>query len=314
MRMKSRCPAGVLVRAWLLSIAIVGTAAADPAFVWRAPPDCPGAGDVRSRIEHRLGRSLDEVAAAITVVVAAVPAGYVARVDPRAVTVDNDVRTLTSRRCDELADAVAVIVARLASRAARVGLAVGEAPDRRPIVSEHAIEPVPATQTYGGGVRVLGLSGIGRIPSVGLGAEVAAFVRRHDKLAEIAFARWNDSTLHLHTGAPAGVGIGLDVITLRLGWSPAHLPIRSWVAGELGQLRAAGVALVDPQTGTARWSAVGAGFEVAWPMFPTVRLVGTFELAVPLERAGIQLNDRVELYRPSWLTAHTALGLELGPR
>ena len=49
-------------------------------------------------------------------------------------------------------------------------------------------------------------------------------------------------------------------------------------------------------------------------MFPTVRLVGTFELAVPLERAGIQLNDGVEIYRPSWLTAHTALGLEFGPR
>jgi hypothetical protein len=279
--------------------------------VWQAPPGCPDAGEVRSRIERRLGRSLDEVAAAITVVVAADPAGYVARVDPRAVTVDNDIRTLTSRRCDELADAVAVIVARLATRAA---LAVSEAPDSRGLVAAPAIEAVPATQPYGGGVRVLGLSGIGRIPSVGLGAEVAGFVRRHDEFAGIAVARWDDSTLHLHPGAPAGVDIGLDVITLRLGWSPEHLPIRSWVAGEIGRLRAAGVALVDPQTGTARWSAVGAGFEIAWPMSPKVRLVGTFELAVPLERAGIQLNDGVEIYRPSWLTAHTAFGLELGPR
>lgn len=312
--MESRCPAGVLVRAWLLSIAIVGTAAADPAFVWQAPSGCPDAGDVRARIERRLGRSLDDVAAAITVVVAADRAGFVARVDPRAVTVDNDVRTLTSRRCDELADAVAVIVARLATKAARVALAVREAPESRRLVAAPAIEATAPTQPYGGGVRVLGLSGVGRIPSVGLGAEVAAFVRRHDEFAEIAAARWDNSTLRLHPGAPAGVDISLDVLTLRLGWSPGHLPIRSWVAGELGRLRAAGVALVDPQTGTARWSAVGAGFEVAWPMFPKVRLVGTFELAVPLERAGIQLNDGVEIYRPSWLTAHTALGLEFGPR
>src|SRR6185295_8829553 len=113
----------------------------------------------------------------------------------------------------------------------------------------HAIDPVPATGPYGGGVRVLGLSGVGRIPSVGLGAEVAGFVRRHDAFAEIAAARWDDPTLHLHPGAPAGVDIGLDVVILRLGWSPAHLPIRSWVAGELGQLRAAGLALIDPQTG-----------------------------------------------------------------
>src|SRR5439155_20538179 len=129
--MKSRCPAGVLVRACLLSIAIVGTAAADPAFVWQAPPDCPDVGDVRSRVERRLGRSLDEVAAAIIVVVAVDPAGYVARVDPRALSVDNVVRTLTRRRCDAVADAVAVVGARLATETRGLALAVAEAPGRR---------------------------------------------------------------------------------------------------------------------------------------------------------------------------------------
>jgi hypothetical protein len=301
-----------------LLLAIAAVAAADPpqdraGFAWQAPSACPDAADVRGRIERRLGRPLDDVAVGISVDVAVEPTGYVARVDARAVTVDNSIRTLTSTRCDELSDAVAVIVARLATESHRVAAAEPAAWDDPP-ASAIATAASPAPSAWGGGVRALGLSGIGRVPSVGLGAELAGYLRHHDEFAELAVSRWTGRTLHLVDGAPGGVDVDLDVMTLRLGWDPEQMPLRAWVAGEVGSIQGSGVDLPSVQMGTARWVAAGAGFGVAWPMSPKIRLVGTFEVAVPFARPHFELGDGVFLYQPSWLVAHTALGLEIGWR
>src|SRR5262249_46367101 len=114
---RDACPLSVTLRVLLVLVVTAAPAAAEPAFAWQAPAACPDAGDMPARIERRLGRALDEVAVGISIDIAAEPTGYVARVDARAVSVENGERTLTSKRCDELADAVAVIVARLATEA-----------------------------------------------------------------------------------------------------------------------------------------------------------------------------------------------------
>lgn len=306
--------AGLILASW------AARAAAQPAelgLAWQAPAACPGADSVRSRVEARLGRSLDDVSG-ISIAVAVANHRYVARIDLGAVTVANDVRTVTSTRCDELADAVAVIVARAAGehRAAQkshLAMRVARADDG-PAATISAALPraAPAVRTWSLDVRISGVSGVGVIPKVGLGGELAVTLRRKNALVEVAETRWVTSAAQLHTGGPAHVDVGLDATALRLGWRPALLPLRAWASVEAGSMYGTGVALDNSQLGSGRWLAAGAGFGVAWPISRWVRLVGTTEVMVAVERVQFSLGDGMTVYAPSPMSARTTCGLEIG--
>lgn len=315
--------------------ALAAPAAADPAFAWRAPASCPSASEVRARIERRLGGPIDGTVHGIEIVITRDGNGFVAQIDARALTVANDVRTLRSGKCSELADAIAVIVARLASEAREA-----EAPRTAPPVTEAQMLPVavavvdepgpeeeretqvvrtvppaaPVGRRWGGGVRALALSGIGALPRINIGGELAGYLRRADYFGELAIARWVPQEARLDPGAPARVDVSLDVVSLRGGWGPERLPIRAWLLTEVGRMQGEGLAVLEPRVGTSRWIALGGGFGVAWPMAPRVRLVGTFEVAVPLQRTTFMLQNGADLYEPSAVAARCALGLELGWR
>jgi hypothetical protein len=313
------CRRGVLARAVSIWLVLVAAAHAEPrsdaALVWQAPADCPDAREVRVRIERRLGMPIERAVHGIEVAIepeagdlGGAARRFVARIDLRGLTVANEVRVLTSARCDELTDAVAVVIARLAAER------------RQPPAEDRAVRlavqpPVTvAPREWGGGVRTLGLSGVGAQPRVGLGGELAGYVRHESVVAEVALARWLPSSRFLHPGAPGRVDIRLDVTALRLGWGPEALPLRGWIAGELGSVEAQGVGLNDDHVGAARWVGVGAGVGVAWPMAPLVRLVGVVEAVVPVQRPRFMLVDGTEVYRPEPATARCGLGLEVGWR
>lgn len=296
-------------------VAMASPALAD--FSWVAPAACPDAAIVRARIERRLGARLE--VAGISIDITRDRGQFVARL-----AVGDEVRSLTARRCDDLADAVAVIVARLAREHRGVEVAVAEPAPPPPLPTpEHDLE-MPAVYMrrlavahdprWGGGMRLLGLSGIGAVPDVGLGAELAGFVRHDDAFAELAVARWGNGGVFLHEGAPAHVAVGLDLAMLRVGWGPARMPIRVWGSTELGEMSGQGFQLGDPRVGSSRWVAIGAGFGVAWPMLPNARLVGSFEAAVPVLRPTFMLETGDLVYRPSPVTTRVAFGLEIGWR
>lgn len=320
----------------VLSLAAsTGPAFAEPAFGWRAPVGCPRVEAIEARVERRLGGSIDGVVHGIEIEITRDGSGFVAQIDARALTVANDVRTLRSARCAELADAIAVIVARLASEARHaepVGVLASE-PSRRaqpPVAlaelrgpEDEAVDRRVVTaaapsgsphRRWGGGVRLLALSGVGALPRINIGGELAAYVRREDHFAELAIGRWVPQSARLDPGAPARVDVGLDVVTVRGGYGPEHLPIRAWLSVEVGTIQGQGMSVVDPQVASGRWIAAGGGFGVAWPMAPHARLVGTFELAIPLERTRFMLENGADLYQPSAAVARCALGLELGWR
>lgn len=317
--------------------ALAAPAVADRAFAWRAPASCPRADEVRARVERRLGGSLDGLVQGIEIEITRDGSGFVAQLDARALTVANDIRTLRSTRCSDLADAIAVIVARLASEARKAEPAhpapFGTEPqmiESAPPVVAVADEPGPEEErearvvrsgpspvrprTWGGGVRALALSGIGALPRINLGGEIAGYVRHDDYFGEIALARWVPQSARLDPGAPARVDVSLDVVALRGGWGPERLPIRAWLLTEVGRMQGQGLAVLDPQVDSSRWIAVGGGFGVAWPMARLARLVGTFEVAVPLQRTTFMLRNGADLYEPSAMAARCALGLELGWR
>jgi hypothetical protein len=304
--------------ALLVVVLSAGRAAAEPGdlgIAWQAPAACPDVDSVRARIEARLGRSLDD-ADGITIDVALADHRYVARVDLAAVTVANDVRIISSTRCDELADAVAVIVARAASEHRHVAKPPVVVAIHEPTVEAETTitATVPALQprVWSLDVRLSGVSGVGVIPKVGLGGELAITLRHKDALAEVAETRWMVSEAQLHTGGPARVDVGLDATALRLGWRPERLPLRAWASVEGGSMYGTGVALDNSQIGSGRWLAAGSGFGVAWPISRWCRLVGTTEVMVAVERVKFSLGDGIAVYAPSPMSARTTVGLEIG--
>jgi hypothetical protein len=307
----------VVVRvAWIL-LALVATASAEPrtdaGLVWQAPVTCPDAGEVRARIERRLGMSIDRAVHGIEVDIApgeGTERGFVARIDLRGVTVANEIRILTSARCDELTDAVAVVIARIAAENRQP---LAEARGERARVVAYAPAPA-APRVWGGGVRALGVSSIGALPRVGVGGEVAAYARHRSLFAELAVARWLPNSKVLQLGAPGRVDVRLNVTAIRFGWGPEQLPLRAWISGELGSIEGEGVALNDAHVGRGTWVGAGAGFAVAWPMTQHTRLIGDLEAVAPLQRAQFVLQDGSEVYRPGPVTVRCGLGLEIGWR
>lgn len=288
-----------------------------PTLTWRAPAGCPDAASLRTRVEQRLERSLDDVVVGIEVDVSLTAGRYVARVDLRAMTVANDVRTLTSTRCAELADAVAVIVTRVASDAiARRRIAISSAVPRDDLELEastvESLQLPTKPRAWTLGARVSGVSGIGVIPKVGLAGEVAITLRRHDTLAELAGTRWVASAAQFHDGAPAKVDVDLDTAAMRLGWRPATLPLRAWTSVEVGHMDGNNVRLPGEQLESGRWVAAGGGFGVAWQMAPWIRLVGTTETMLAVERVRFSLGDGIIVYAPSPMSFRTSVGLEVG--
>jgi hypothetical protein len=283
-------------------------------LAWQAPATCPDGASVRARIEQRLGRPLDDVL--VSVDVETTPdRKFVAHVDLHAVTETNDVRTLTSSRCDDLADAVSLIVARVAKeaearRAEPVHVAARDEEESLTVAS-----PLPGAtrgpRMWSFGIRIGGISGVGVVPEVGIAGEVSGYVRRRDAFVELARAQWIQSTQRVHAGGPAHLDIGLGVTSFRAGWRPQR-PLRAWLDVDVGNMDGTGVGLSDSRVGSGRWVAGGAGFGVAWPMTRWARLVGSTEAVFAFERVRFRLDDGAVIYQPAPMAARATVGLEIG--
>jgi hypothetical protein len=191
------------------------------------------------------------------------------------------------------------------------GAVRGETPRPRPP------SPLATTERWGGGLRLTGLSGIGSLPGVNYGAELAGLVRRDELFGELALGRWMPEDRYMVTEETA---LALDVWTLRGGWASMQMPLRGWLLVEVGEVAGArGMPGVVPRmvmgdTPVQRqWRAAGAGLGVAWPISDIVRLVGALEVAVPLVRQRLML-EQGGAYEPDWMSARTTLGLEVGWR
>ena len=185
---------------------------------------------------------------------------------------------------------------------------------------KHERDPLATDERWGGGIRLTGLSGIGALPGVNYGAEVAVLGRRDEVFAEVALARWKPENDYLVTETPDYTPLKLDVWTLRVGWASMRMPLRGWGLVELGEI--AGVR--GPQGVVSRmmmgdtpkqrqWRSVGGGFGVAWPMSDQARLFGSLEVTIPTSREPLVL-DHGGAYTPDPLVARYTVGFEVGWR
>jgi hypothetical protein len=175
------------------------------------------------------------------------------------------------------------------------------------------------TRRWAFGARLTGLSGIGALPGVNYGAELATYVRHDEMFAELAFGWWRPEHEHIVTTTPEPVKLGMDVWTLRVGRSSMATPLRAWLLIEGGEIAGAkgmpGVMarMVTGDTPTERrWQAAGAGFGVAWPIADTARLFGMIEFAVPFNGGNVMVGQ--EAYESEALAARSSVGIELGWR
>ena len=180
------------------------------------------------------------------------------------------------------------------------------------------LDPQATTERWGGGVRLTGVSGIGALPGVNYGAEVAVLVRRDELFAELGLSRWKPEERYVVTEDQ--IELKLDVWSVRAGWASMRMPLRGWVLAEVGEFAGArgmhGVVsrMVMGDTPSRRqWRAAGGGLGVAWPMSDQARLIGSMEIAVPIARDSLMLN-RSGAYESDPLVARCSLGLEVGWR
>ncbi|MBA3453937.1 MAG: hypothetical protein H0T42_12655 [Deltaproteobacteria bacterium] len=172
---------------------------------------------------------------------------------------------------------------------------------------------------WGGGARLTGLSGIGALPGVNMGVELAVFVRRDERFLELGLGRWVPQETYVVAQAPERVELGLDVWTLRGGWASRTMPLRAWLLVETGELagRREMTGMIARMVGAVeedrRWLAAGGGFGVAWPMADRARLFGTVEVAIPIERTPMAMMEGRD-FEPAAAAVRANLGLELGWR
>lgn len=221
----------------------------------------------------------------------------------------------------------AVLLASSAVASAQPGVTVPEdevlAPELvAPPAPTRPVMPRRATRVHGlwgGGVRVTGLSGIGALPGVNIGAEVAAFVRLDERFLELGLGRWVPQETYVVSEQPTHVELGLDVWSLRGGWASRTMPLRAWVLAEIGEVASKReltgyiARMVGAVEKDHRWVAAGGGFGVAWPMSDQARLVGSVELAIPIQRNEMMMSTG-KPYEPDAAAARCSLGIEVGWR
>ena len=185
----------------------------------------------------------------------------------------------------------------------------------RPVMLRHTTQQ----GLWGGGLRLTGLSGIGALPGVNLGAEVAVFVRLDERFLELGLGRWKPQETYVVSEEPTHVELGLDVWSLRGGWASRTMPLRAWALAEIGEVASKHeisgylARMVGAVQEGHRWVAVGGGFGVAWPMSDQARLVGSVELAVPIARHEMMMTTG-KPYEPNAAAARCSLGIEVGWR
>lgn len=296
-------------------------ACAAPAYAgtwrWAGPDDCPE-GAVRSSLAARLDASVDALPFDVDVTIANDEHGLTATlVIAGALT---DARTLSSASCGELADALAIVIARLVSVAPSPSDAPPPpvpAPATAPEIVVRA--PLPAqsrssSPTWNAGARMSGIVGTGGAPVVGVAGDIAAWGVWRSFSLELAVSRWKSNTATVGDTSMAGVDVGLTAIAVRAGWRFSRDRGRAWLVGELGSMTGTGIGIAESRGGSARWSAVGMGGAKAWPVGNHVALVGALEGEFLIDHVAFTVEDGSVLYATPRVGLRASLGIELGWR
>jgi hypothetical protein len=311
-----------LLTAALLGLVLPGGARAGVASLleWEAPAGCPGALDLRSRLQALLGYEPETLGKLSRVRGSLVRASRGYRLS---LEVFEEGRTssrlLESASCDELTDAAAIaIVLAMAPDAARSTAEIPESkgheatrtPDEpRPAPSVTPKDPASTRAPWRGFAEAGAVVQLGPLPEAGAGLELAAGARS-GSLALGGYAVLLGSE-QVEVAPAQSVEFELLVAGARgcyavRGASPR---LDACAGFEAGRLRATGVGLSPSRRFSNAWIAPGVAASAEWPLAGSLALVLRADSALPLFRERYTVDESETVHAPAWWSARLSLGL-----
>ncbi|HEY1818127.1 MAG TPA: hypothetical protein VGG74_37550 [Kofleriaceae bacterium] len=298
-----------------LVLVLSSAASAGPLVHWQAPAGCPDEAEVARHVAARLGPDVT-AGAPIEVAVRTDAGGFVARI--------GGARTLRSASCAELADATALVVARLVleepapaiapvATVVAVAPSVPEPPPPTPpalhdVVAQAPSPMAPTRHDFGLGARFSEVTGTGVQPGVAFGGELAVPLFWHQLFVEPAAELWGHAS---SDRTMPGVNTSLQVATLRVGWRSTDWPVRAWMVGDVGRLSGEGVDVVEPHEAAPAWAGIGAGAAFAWTV-GHLAFVASGEAIAAIARPQFALTSGEVLFQPGAVALRLAVGIEVG--
>lgn len=284
------------MRALALAV-LIGLASARSAHAavwvgWQAPPECGTAAALGERIDGALGRvaSPDELLADVAIAIE--PGAYRATL----AIAGGPPRQLTAATCDEVVDALALVLA-LAIRDAAPALATTE-----PLPAPAAPRAPPAVHLELG-LRATADARTLPGPAAGVGPAIAIGTRRFR--VGLAIAVWTPATanagtltatrVRLLSGALEGCGL--------LG------PAQACAIATAGPMTGDGSNAIDGAAATRWWSAIGASAGAHRRIAGRVVIGGAIEALVALARPRYELDSGRESYTAPGATVRAWLGI-----
>jgi hypothetical protein len=268
-----------------LALVCLGTArsaeAAELALEWRAPSDCPDRDELAARVDRLLGGAVKSSFAAVTDV-SRTGATYRAQLRTTSSAGFGE-RTLSSPRCEDLMDSVALVIALTAAPAAN---------DTRRTGEEDGFGVVGAANAN----LVVGPLAS---PAFGFGGAIAA--QGFSALRfELRGAYFLQQSTTFAGGAPGG---DFDLVTFgaracRL-WSFGVLDLAPCIGAEIYHVSAIGFGVVDRRRDRAAWWGPALGLVARVRLASAFAIYAAADGVMPVSRRPFVFPDIGELHRPS---------------
>jgi hypothetical protein len=308
------------------------------AFEWLAPAGCPSRGDVLERAEQLVGHGLAPATSAPRVELSATvqsTAGSGWQLAVASGASGTSWRTVDAPSCDELADAMALLIAfsvdpEYEGRALNAGSAPPqsrfggtsrEGTQPSSPASDTAVVPAPARlqihvmprkeqpgSLLQGSLGALGALWFGRLPGVAPGVVVRGAVSRQWFVFGLELGFFPQQHVAKH-----GVAADLWLATLggTLGYELFDGVLTPYAGLELDLLHGVGSGVSAPASGQVWLLGLDLGVLLRYPVRPSLSLLVSARLSALSQQARFHIDPDVELFRPQPLGAQLGLGAEV---
>jgi hypothetical protein len=288
------------VRVLVCATVVCVTASARAQPEWSAPEGCPDAEEFRARVEQHRDAPVEALPARVVITVAA-DGRWQARV-----MTEHGTRAIDGARCDEVADAAALVVALMLEEAEEPE----EEEEEEESGSEAASTSVGAKAEGTGfhlAVRTLAGGDMGSLPHATPALATGVALARGPLEVELLGTITAESEAQLPSELDAGGDIRLMFISARACY---HRSVALCAGGELGSMDGQGFGVVKARGGNSRWLAVTVGIGYRVQLADSVSVFGRIDGVLPIARPRFVLADSTEVHTPAALGGRGYLGLE----
>lgn len=278
-------------------------------FEWTAPPACPSRESVLDAVTRALGSSTtaDVGALRARAVVESTGSGFRVRL-----STPSGERALDADTCDQLAEAVALILA-LAIEPAR-----GAAPKEERVAPAEVARDARSERPVGSAGRApllaLGagqLADVGTLPGAAIGAEIFAGIRVPPLRVEVAGAFWAPQRESVGSSNAGGEltllsGVAHGCLLPVLG----RFELGGCIGAGVDSMSATAFGPIVASRGSGAWAVVAGEARVGVSLLPWLALHAGLGLHVPVTRPSFVIEGVGQVHRPAPVSGRQAVTLE----